>query len=228
MTETLETTDMPELSADTHEQEPATEAPSPGKTEDVAAAEKAATMKTAKLNSSSLIKKPGGKAGRKPKSTKADILREHLTADIISYYLAGKTIPETMNDLGVAEGMVIRVRANVPPEIRELFTRAKTNELRSLIEDGVRAQLLALRKIVEVTNDEVWIKSQRAPELATFFGVVSDKTTRVLIAIDRGIERERFEERQRETLPEPREVDNGRGPIRGKPGIAVAEATARA
>jgi hypothetical protein len=156
------------------------------------------------------LKRPGGKKGRKieHRSTKPELEREKLTAAIITSIVAGKTINEICAEFGVSDTVVIRIRKDLPEGFIEFFAKAKTNEISTLIEDGLKAQLLALRKIVEVTNDEVWLKGQRAPELATFFGVVSDKTVRVLAAIERANDREQSH------VPQPRESPAAPGGVR--------------
>lgn len=147
--------------------------------------------------------------GRKPRhrSTKAELDREKFTAKIITLLAVGKTIEETAEELDVSVTWVRRVKDELPEEFVAYFTQAKSNEISALIEQGLRAQLLAMMKIVEVTNDEVWLKAQRAPELATFFGVINDKTVRVLAAIERADERDRLrrdaEERGSSSTQEP-------------------------
>lgn len=142
--------------------------------------------------------------GRKPvhRSTKAELNRERLTAQVITCLVAGKTIEDTAAELDISITWVRRVKDELPEDFVAYFAQAKSNEISSLIEQGLRAQLLAMIKIVEVTNDELWLKAQRAPELATFFGVINDKTIRVLAAIERADERARIE---RESLSVPRE-----------------------
>lgn len=136
--------------------------------------------------------------GRKPmtRSTKAEMNRERLTAKVITLLVSGKTNEEIANELDISESFVFRIRTELPHEFLEFFSSAKTNEISSLIEAGLKAQLEAMTKIVEVTNDEIWLKAQRAPELATFFGVINDKTVRVLAAIERADERARSERGQ--------------------------------
>lgn len=152
--------------------------------------------------------------GRKPRhrSTNAELNRERLTAQVITCLVSGKTIEETAKELDISPKWVERIRKELAPEFIAYFGEAKTNEISGLIEQGLRAQLLAMTKIVEVTNDEVWLKAQRAPELATFFGVINDKTVRVLAAIERADERARLEreafELSRETEPTVRKTSS--------------------
>lgn len=140
-------------------------------------------------------------ANVKGRSTKAEMAREKATAEVIQLWATGHTLDQTIEMTGLTFSTVCRIRNDhLTPEFIELFNRAKTNEVSHLIEEGLKANLIATTNIVKVTNDEAWIKSQRAPELATFFGVISDKTVRILAAIERANERQ--DSRRFETVPE--------------------------
>lgn len=152
-----------------------------------------------KIGSGAALTKPKhklGTQGRKPRSrsTKAELDRERMTAKVIVCLVSGKTIEETARELDVSFSWVERIRKELPKEFSEYFSEAKSNEISSLIEQMLRAQLKSMIRIVEVTEDELWLKAQRAPELATFFGVVNDKAVRVLAAIERANERDRMEQ----------------------------------
>lgn len=139
--------------------------------------------------------------GRKPKrrSTKEELNRERVTAQIITCLVSGKTLEETSKELDVSFTWVERVRKELPSDFVQYFTEAKTNQISELIEELIREQLIAMIKMVKVTDDELWLKAQRAPELATFFGVINDKTVRILAAIERADEREQ-ERRERQVI----------------------------
>ena len=134
--------------------------------------------------------------GRKPRhrSTKAEIDHERMAAKVITCLVTGKTIDETATELDLSITWVRRVRDELPDDFTAQFTQAKSNEIDALIEEGLRAQLLAMNKLVEVTNDEAWLMAQRATEIANLFGVISDKFFRVMLAIERANERERLEQ----------------------------------
>lgn len=138
-------------------------------------------------------------SGRGKRSTKAELCRERATASVISLWASGATIEETCEKTGLSWTTVYRIRTELDPEFVQLFNKAKTNEVAQLIEEGLKQSLKATINIVNVTEDEAWLKAQRAPELATLYGVVSDKTVRILAAI------ERANERESQNLPNPRE-----------------------
>jgi hypothetical protein len=124
--------------------------------------------------------------------------REKLTSAILFHYISGHTIAQTVESTGATPSMVERVRANVPKEVKEQLKASQSNHISELIEESLSEMLQAQINILRVTNDEVWLKAQRAPELATFFGVTNDKSVRLLAAIqranERGTEREEVSE----------------------------------
>ena len=134
--------------------------------------------------------------GRKPRhrSTKAEIDHERMAAKVITCLCAGKTIEETAMELDISITWGRRVRDELPEDFTAQFTQAKSNKIGALIEEMLEAHLKAMIKMVGVTDDDIWLKAQRARELAIFFGVINDKTFRVLAAIERADERLRVEQ----------------------------------
>ena len=115
--------------------------------------------------------------------------RERLTSQIIYHFIIGDTIAHTSEVTGASVSMVERVRSQIPPEIKESLRSAQSNKISQLIEESLTEMLQAQINILKVTYDEVWVGAQRAPELATFFGVTNDKSVRLLAAIQRANER---------------------------------------
>ncbi len=59
----------------------------------------------------------------------------------------------------------------------------KKARIGDLILEGLEAQLLATRAMADVFSDKDWIRKQAASEVAVLFGVISDKTFRMLEAL---------------------------------------------
>lgn len=136
----------------------------------------------------------------KTRSTNAEIAREKLTSRVTVMYATGATEKEICQELDISTMTVRRIKDLLPDEFIEFLNVAKTNEISELIEQGLKENLLATIRITKVTEDEIWLKGQRAPELATFYGVITDKTVRILAAIERSNDRERSE--QQSKVPE--------------------------
>lgn len=141
----------------------------------------------------------GGKFGRK------DLIQwEKVVSMTLALWMIGTPISQIQETVGISHVTVNRIINNLPAEDRARFVQSKTNEVSVLIQEHLTSSLKALIKIVKVTDDEDWLKLQRAPELATLFGVVSDKTVRLLAAIERANEWDRLGGQQ--ALPEARET----------------------
>lgn len=157
-----------------------------------------------------------GTQGRKPthRSTKAELNRENVTAQVIAALVSGKTFKEISEELGISEDTINRIKKKLPEEFTEYFATAKSNEITRLVEKGLKDQLEAMSKLVAVTKNEAWIEQQTAPEIATLFGVINDKTVRIFAAIELAEEREwqRRRELERERLERLniREIGDGR------------------
>lgn len=111
--------------------------------------------------------------------------RELITAKAIVCLLSGKTCEAAAKELYISKGWVLRVCMELRGRFTEYFSEAKTNEISSSTEQGLKTHLQAMMKIVDVTDDELWFKAQRVPALAVFFRIIHDETIRVLTAIER-------------------------------------------
>jgi hypothetical protein len=159
------------------------------------------------------LKVEGTKKPRTRNGRVHQLKAEELAAKIITEWAMGTSMVDTSKKLDVPESMVARVRGNCPEELQFYIEGGKTDKITELVEKGLEENLLAMNRIVEVTKDEVWLAAQRATELATFFGVISDKTVRVLAAIERANERRLLLERSRE-LAESEQVQQTNSVVR--------------
>jgi hypothetical protein len=133
---------------------------------------------------------------RRPQVTKALKERELVVIKIMAMIAMGYTRVDIVEQANVSKATVDRVRAALPQEYLDLLEAAKTNEIAQLIEENLRETLASMIRITRITNNEAWLIAQRAPELATLYGVFSDKTVRVLAAIERANERDRYQRPQ--------------------------------
>lgn len=72
-------------------------------------------------------------------------------------------------------------RAPVPSEDQQ-------NKIAGLICNLLETNLATLQVHAGLAQNKEWVDKQSAAELATFYGVISDKTFRILEALDRGQE----------------------------------------
>lgn len=59
----------------------------------------------------------------------------------------------------------------------------KRQRIGDLILEGLEAQLMATKAMADVFADKDWIRKQEASQVAILFGVISDKTYRILEAL---------------------------------------------
>lgn len=59
----------------------------------------------------------------------------------------------------------------------------KRQRIGDLILEGLEAQLMATKAMADVFADKDWIRKQEASQIAILFGVISDKTYRILEAL---------------------------------------------
>lgn len=105
-------------------------------------------------------------------ATKAAVMAALLTGQSINYVAKEYKIP----------------RGTVASWSRELsrdhtVSYEKRERLGELIIDNVEAELLTTIAMQDVFRDKEWLKKQSASELAVLYGVIKDKTLRVLEAL---------------------------------------------
>jgi hypothetical protein len=104
---------------------------------------------------------------------------DQTRASVMAALLAGQAISEVARQYRLPEGTVhtwARQLHGVQPKNEEEFSE--------LIADCLRTFLSTLRIQAGQCQDTDWIKKQPASELAVFFGVLADKTFRILEAAD--------------------------------------------
>ena len=105
--------------------------------------------------------------------TKAEIIAALLTGQSVSsvaraHHLSRQTIMKYRDAFGVRTTPVVQqVQADIG----------------QLVLEHVRTSLLALAAQATVAADPTWIRGQSASQLADLFGVMSDKTHRILAAL---------------------------------------------
>jgi len=108
-----------------------------------------------------------------------------VKAAALAAIVAGETVSAVARQFNIDRATVIRwrdasgvTRAPVPHEKQESLADA----VYGLVVDNVAA----LRAVASTALDPNWRRAQPAGELATFAGVLSDKTFRILAAIEAG------------------------------------------
>lgn len=148
-------------------------------------------------------KPPRTPRGKQTQPAKKPLISGAKLAKVIHLTYIGQSLHFIADETGLSLSTIHRIRKGIPEEILKQHEIIEQNEIGKLIMEGLKANLEATQRIVEVTKDEVWLKAQRAPELGTFYGIISDKTVRILSAMERAAEQQQIatsmeRDRQRE------------------------------
>lgn len=111
-----------------------------------------------------------------------------ITMLVVGHYQTDAEIAEV---LGVSKASVSKIKKTIPPELLEGITQKRQAEIGMLVSQVLEESLIAAERIVRITSNEKWLAAQSASDLATFFGVISDKTFRILQAIEAANEAQR-------------------------------------
>lgn len=160
------------------------------------------------------------RATRPGKETPVDV-----KAAAVAGLLVGKTQSEVAEELGLSQPTVSRIDKSIPNEYREIIEDNRLQQyqvsISNLVQQNLEASLKATINIATLTGDEEWIQKQNARDLATLYGVTTDKIVYIL----RGLERAELarEERERERANRARLAAEGVAPGAGAEAEYVIE-----
>lgn len=97
--------------------------------------------------------------------------------------LAGAGVDQVADEYGLPLGTV-KTWKRESPNWDELVEPEKKDELSVLIADAVIQTLTTLAVQAEQFRDREWLGKQNAADVAVLYGVLSDKTFRILSAIE--------------------------------------------
>jgi len=107
-------------------------------------------------------------------------------AAVIAALLEGQSISKVAKDYDIPPGTVNswHTRHNKEDNLTNASNASQKKEIATLVMDLLEAQLEAGRRIVEAIDTE-YIKEQDASAIAVLFGVINDKSFRMLEALSR-------------------------------------------
>lgn len=107
---------------------------------------------------------------------------EETRAAVMAALLTGQSISHVAGKYNIPVGTVKRWSAAAKSDLQPVRTE-KRERIGDLIIDNVEAELETTKQMQNVFRDETWLKKQSASELAVLYGVIKDKTFRVLEAL---------------------------------------------
>lgn len=109
-----------------------------------------------------------------------------IRAAVLAALLAGQSVSQVAKEYKLPKGTVSAWKNRCDPSYVSATQKETTGETTGdLLHRLVDANLKALLAGAELGADLTWARTQAAAELATFYGVMSDKTFRMLEAMDR-------------------------------------------
>lgn len=122
-----------------------------------------------------------------------------LIAKVVAAVLEGQSTSAVAREYRIPKGTVsswVKRNADSGPildaaagGVANIATQKKENRrelIGDLIIDNLEAQLSVTKTMAIAIQDEDWIRKQPASEIAVLFGVISDKTFRILEALPEG------------------------------------------
>lgn len=116
---------------------------------------------------------------------------DETRAAVMAALLAGQGVNEVAREYNLDSGLVSRWKKSIPENELQQVAVQKKEHIGDLVEAHLRASLTACVNIANIANNNDWISKQSGDSLAVFYGVLSDKSIRLLEAGQRAQERAR-------------------------------------
>lgn len=103
-----------------------------------------------------------------------------VRAVVISALMAGQGVSEVAASFNISKATVSRLKKEIDSTTLEHIETVKKEKLIDLVESHLIASLRAAIQLAEQANDANWRSKQPASEIAVFYGVLSDKSIRLI------------------------------------------------
>lgn len=111
-------------------------------------------------------------------------ISDEVRAAVVAALLTGQGATQVAEAYNISEASVSRIKRSIDPaELEELETQKK-DTLSELILGLVETNIETLTAQSLAFRDTAFIRKNSAAELATLYGVVADKTIRILAALE--------------------------------------------
>jgi len=110
---------------------------------------------------------------------------DEVQAKVIAALLAGQGVAQVARQYKLPHSTVSRLKASLSEGQLDQVGREKRESLAQLIEDHLTESLKAATEIArKVSTDSEWFAKQSAQEVAILYGVLTDKSVRILEAAE--------------------------------------------
>lgn len=107
---------------------------------------------------------------------------EQTKAAVMAALLTGQSVYATARDFKIPIGTVKRWSADAKERLAPVRNQ-KQERIGDLLIDNVEAALETTREILNVVKDPKWLRRQEASEIGVLYGIIQDKTFRILEAL---------------------------------------------
>lgn len=111
---------------------------------------------------------------------------DELKAQAMAALLAGQSISVVAEKYKIPRGTVASWASRERGALRSETNSGQRERIGDLIVDNIEAMLETTKEMLHVLRDKDWIEKQAASEIAVLFGVIADKTYRLLEALPNG------------------------------------------
>ena len=115
---------------------------------------------------------------------------DETRAAAMAALLEGQGVSEVAKKYQLPQSTVSRLKRQIPKDELDKVGTKKRENISELISTHLEESLRATTRIAQQTNNGKWLSEQSASELATLFGVITDKTVRILEAIENASSRQ--------------------------------------
>lgn len=130
----------------------------------------------------------GKSAGKKRATTPGKETPPEVQAVIMAALLSGQYTEdqEIAAATGVSNATVSRIKAKIPAQYLKEVENSKKDKIGELVASHLEHNLIALIHIDQfIINNPEWLLAKDAAQVATLYGVKSDKAIRILEAAER-------------------------------------------
>jgi transposase-like protein len=113
---------------------------------------------------------------------------DEIKAAAMAALLAGQSISTVAEKYKIPRGTVAAWAGRERGAMRSETDSGQRERIGELIVDNIEAMLETTKEMLHVLRNEKWIEKQAASEIAVLFGVIADKTYRLLEALPGGAE----------------------------------------
>lgn len=107
---------------------------------------------------------------------------EQTKAVVMAALLAGQSVSSVADTYKIPLGTVKRWSAGAKGQL-EPVRAEKRERIGDLIVDNLEAALETTRAMLDVIKEKEWLRKQPANEIGVLYGIISDKTYRILEAL---------------------------------------------